>query len=151
MFIHSKTNKKYYSVREKIKYYKSIIEGKLNVDISTKRKARLRLRSLYKIEKQSYSEPTLVVTDDSHFGNGVKKPRLCVAFGIDNKQRIKVFPIRKRTTNSIIIDNNLDRQIESNYRWLDKSDIYEIKYIDNVKPLSKSTKKIIKHLHKKII
>ena len=34
------------------------------------------------------------------------------------------------------------------YKPLDKSDVYETKYISGVKPLTKGTKKIIKSIHK---
>lgn len=148
MFIHDKTNKTHYSVREKIKYYNGILSGKITADSKKKRKAKLRLKTLTKINNQTYNEPRLIVTNDKHFGNGINKPRLCVAYTEDNKKRIKVFPIRERTTKSIIIDNNVERQIESTYRWLDKSDVYETKYINNVKPLSIGTKRIIKSVHK---
>lgn len=147
MFKHFKTNKLYYSVREKINYYKKVISGKVDADSTVKRKAKLRLKTLTKINTQSYDEPRLIVTNDYHFGNS-SKPRLCVAYGEDNKNRIKVFPIHKRTIKTIIIDNNLDRQIDPKYVPLDKSDVYELKYIFNVKPLSKGTRQMIKHIHK---
>lgn len=148
MFIHGKTNQKYYSVREKINYYNKVIKGQINAPIKTKRKAKLRLKTLNKINNQSYNEPRLIVTDDKHFGNSISKPRLCVAYGTDNKGRIRVHSIEKRTSKVIILDNNSDRQISSNYKPLDKSDVYETKYISGVKPLTKGTKKIIKSIHK---
>ena len=70
MFEHGKTKQKYYSVREKINYYQNIINGKIvNVPNLVKRKAPLRLKSLRKINQNVYDEPTLIVTNDKHFGN----------------------------------------------------------------------------------
>lgn len=147
MFIHGKNNYVCYSVREKINYYKKVINGKINASPKTKRKAKLRLKTLEKINRQSYNEPRLIITDDTHFGNSMSKPRLCVAYGEDNKGRIFAYPIHNRKSKVILIDNNLDRQIENNSKRIDKSDVYETKYINGIKPLSKSTKKIIKHIH----
>jgi len=148
MFIHDKTNKKYYSVREKINYYTKILNGSINVPLNIKLKAERRLESLKKINNQTYDEPRLIITDDSRFGNSISKPRLCVAYGEDSKGRIRVFTIEKRTSKSIILDNNSDRQISSKFKYLDKSDVYETKYIDNVKSLTNNTKKLIKLIHK---
>ncbi|MBQ2710798.1 MAG: hypothetical protein IJF66_02510 [Clostridia bacterium] len=148
MFTHSLTKKVHYSVREKINYYNKVVAGKISVPAKVKRKAKLRLKTLNQLNNQSYLEPTLIITDDKHFGNSISKPRLCVAYGIDDKNRIRVFPIQKRTSKAVILDNNVERQVSSSYRLLDKSDVYETKYIQNVKPLSKASKKIIKSIHK---
>ena len=78
----------------------------------------------------------------------MSKPRLCVAYGEDNRGRLKVYPVYKRTSKVILIDNNLDRQISDSCKRIDKSNVYETKYIYGIKPLSKSTKKIIKHVHR---
>ena len=148
MFVHGKTNKKYYSVREKINYYNKVLKGQIVAPLKTRRKAKLRLKTLNKINNQLYNEPRLIVTDDKHFGNSISKPRLCIAYGTDKKGRIKVYSIEKRSSNIIILDNNIDRQISSKYKFLDKSDVYETKYILGVKPLTKNTKQKIKYIHK---
>ena len=149
MFIHGKTNKIYYSVREKIKYYNDIISGKKSASPETKRKAKLRVKSLNKINSQSYSEPVLIITDDKHFGNGVSKPRLCVAFAEATKNRIMVAPINRRSSKSIILDKQPGRQINPPVKCIDKSDVYETKYLSNVYSLTKYDKAKIKEIYKK--
>ena len=147
MFIHGRTNKVYYSVREKINYYKNVINKKINVSAEIRRKAPLRLKTLNKINNQTYDEPTLIVTDDKRFGNPISKPRLCVAYKTDSKNRVIVRPLNKRTTESIILNNNINRQIDKKYRAIDKSDIYENKYVLNENgSLVKLDKKDIKKI-----
>ena len=155
-FEHGKTGKKFFSVREKINYYKDVISGKRkNVSVVVKRKAKIRLRSLIKINNQSYDEPRLIVTDDKHFGNNISKPRLSVAYGEDSKGRIFVVPIKKREkeTKTIIFDKHIDRQASVNShgkaRYLDKSDVYEQKYVSNNFKLTKYDIAKIKEILKK--
>ena len=91
MFIHGKTGKKHYSVREKINYYTRVIKGKeQGVSAATKRKAPLRLKTLQRINEQSYDTPRIIVTDDKHFGNKESKPRMCVALKEDAKGSVLV-------------------------------------------------------------
>ena len=135
MFVHGKTGKKYYSVREKINYYKKVIAGKVpEAPAETKRKAKLRLKTLEKINTQSYDDPRLIVTDDKRFGNHISKARLCVAIKEDQKGRIMVAPLYRRTSRTIILDRNIDRQIsntsDGRIRWIDRSDVYEQKLVD---------------------
>ena len=93
MFIHSKTGKKYYSIREKINYYKGVIEGKIQAPPKAKRKAKARLKTLTKLNDRAYNEPTLIVTNDTHFDNKISKPRLCIAYKVDSKGRVLVHPV----------------------------------------------------------
>lgn len=146
MFEHGKTKKKYYSVREKINYYKRVIAGKQQAPAATKRKAKARLRTLERIDSQSYIDPTLIVTSDKHFGNAVAKPRLCVSVGVDSKGRLLVAPINKRDVSTIILDKQVDRQITPRIKAIDKSDVYETKYIYGVKGLTRYDKAKIKEI-----
>lgn len=151
MFKHGKTNYVYYSVREKINYYTDIVQGKIAADDKLKAKAARRLPELQQIDKQSYSEPIVIVTDDKKFGNGISKPRLCIAVKEDNKKRILVAPVMKVTSNYVIFDNNIDRQIsktaDGRNKWIDRSDIYEDKYISPRLELTERDKAKIKRLY----
>ena len=149
MFKHGVTGYIYYSVREKINYYTKVLNGNIDVPIGTKNKAARRLKELKEINETNYNqEPSLIITDDKHFGNGISKPRLCVVTGIDRKNRLITYPLNKRTTNVVLIPSYPERQLEQ-YRLLDKSDVYETKYINGVVPLNSLDKQIIKNLCKK--
>lgn len=153
MFIHGRTNKKYYSIKEKINYYKKVINGFVDCDIKTKRKAKVRLKSLQKLDNRTFDEPTLIITNDTHFGNKMSKPRACVVTSKDNKGRLFVAPIYDKTTKTVVLDNQIDRQIsktsEGHNKWIDISDVYETKYIAGIKPLTKYDKSKIKDLYRK--
>ena len=150
MFIHGKTNKKYYSVREKINYYKKVIAGTQQAPASTKRKAKARLRTLQRIDAQTYREPTFIVTNDKHFGNKINKPRLGIVIDADNRGRLLVASVNQRTSNAVILDREPSRQVDERKKWIDKSEVYETKYIDGVKSLTKYDKaKIVEILRKK--
>lgn len=130
MFKHGKTGKIYYSVREKINYYSKIVNGNVSSTPELKAKAEKRLPELQKINNQSYDEPKIIITDDKFFGNPISKPRLCVAVLEDNKKRVLLVPIVKRSTKTIVLDNDFNRQISNRpIRFVDKNDIYERKYI----------------------
>ena len=86
--------KKYYSVREKINYYNKVIAGKVDASAETKRKAKLRLKTLNKLNTQNYYEPKFIVTDDNHFGNK-SKPRLCVAISEGQKTEFLLLRLTK--------------------------------------------------------
>ena len=142
MFVHGKTGKTYYSVREKINYYNKVINGKIEVSPAVKRKAKLRLKSLIKINEQDYSVPRIIMTNDKKFNSdNFEKPRICVAIKEDDKNRIFVAPMLKTNSQTIILDKDINRQIsntsEGHCRWIDKSDVYETKTISNVCSLSK--------------
>ncbi|MBO5027150.1 MAG: hypothetical protein J6C23_02665 [Clostridia bacterium] len=150
MFIHGKTKKKYYSVREKINYYKKVIAGKQQAPPTTKRKAKARLRTLQRIDSQTYAEPTFIVTNDKHFGNGIDKPRLGVVIDTDSRGRLLVASVNHRTSKAVILDKQPFRQVDERKKWIDKSEVYETKYIDSVKSLTRYDKaKIIDILRKK--
>lgn len=151
MFEHGKTKQKYYSVREKINYYQNILNGKIvNVSNSVKRKAPLRLKSLRKINQNVYDEPTLIVTNDKHFGNKISKPRLSVVIDKDSKGRLLIVNTEHTKTKSIILDKNPTFQIGNKKKWIDLSEVYETKYIKGIKNLTKFDKdKISKLLVKK--
>lgn len=147
MFKHGKTGKVYYSIREKINYYSKIANGKILATPELKARAMKRLPELEKLNKQSYNEPKLVITDDKKFGNGISKPRLCVAVKEDTKQRIMLAPIVGRTTKTMILDEDTTRQISDRpVKWVDKNDIYERKYIDSKVTLTKYDKAKLKTL-----
>ena len=151
MFKHGKTNQVYYSVREKINYYSGILKDK-TAKPELKAKAIRRLPELQCIDSQSYDEPKVVVTDDKKFGNGMSKPRLCIAVKEDNKKRVLVAPVMKVTSNYVIFDNNIDRQIsktaDGRNKWIGRDEIYEDKYITPRLELTKRDKEKIKRLYK---
>lgn len=133
MFKHGRTGKIYYSVREKICYYKKILDGQIPANAELKAKAKKRLPELQCIDKQSYDDPKILITDDKKFGNRISKPRLCVAVKEDNKNRVFVAPIMKNTSNYVVLDNDIERQIsktsEGKNKWISRDEIYEDKYI----------------------
>ena len=89
-------------------------------------------------DKQSYNEPRFVVTDDKLFGNKISKPRLCVAVTEDSKLRVMLAPVVKRTTKTMILDEDIERQVSDiPVKWVNKDDIYERKYIDSKAELTK--------------
>ena len=132
-FTHGRTGYTYYSVREKIDYYTSIVSGARKADDKLKAKAKRRLPELQRLDNQSYNEPRTIVVDDTTFGNPMSKPRLCIAVREDNKNRVMVAPLMKVTSNYVILDNNIDRQIsrtsDGRNKWVKREDIYEDKYI----------------------
>lgn len=149
MFKHGKTNKTYYSVFDKIKYYRAVLSGKVfGASPDLKDKAKRRLKELEKIKESNFTEPDMVVVDDAHFGNGISKPRLCVAYGIDSKGRVQVHPVNKREISTLVLEYDASRQVGSKFKPLDRSDIYEAKYI-NASSLSDKEKRKIKSMWKK--
>ncbi len=150
MFEHGKTKKKYYSVREKINYYKRVIAGTQQAPAATKRKAKARLKTLEKINTQTYEEPTFIVTNDKHFGNSIDKPRLGIVIDTDSRGRLLVASVNHRTSKAVILDKQPSRQVDERKKWIDRSEVYETKNIDGVKSLTKYDKaKIIEILRKK--
>ena len=150
MFIHGRTGKIHRSVREKLNYFKKRITDK-NLSNEQREYAKRRVAELTSINEQSYSEPMLIVTDDKVFGNPIHKPRLCAVIDEGKDEHLYVAPIIDRTTKAIILDNNHARQIGDKRAWIDRSNVYENKYITNVKPLTDNDKtKIKKILRKKI-
>lgn len=149
MFKHEKTGKIYYSVREKINYYSDILKGKIPASKELKAKAKQRLPELQKVNAQSYDEPTMIVTDDKHFGNKMSKPRACVVVGQDSKKRLLACPVHKRTAKTVILENDTSRQVESTVKPLDRSDVYETKNISGLATLTSGDIKRIKSIHGK--
>jgi len=155
MFEHGKTKKVYYSIREKINYFKGVLKGKglkpgQRLPGYKKAYAEYRLAVLTGSIKSTYKEPSIVVTNDKFFGNKLSKPRGCVVIDEDNKDRILVSPLEKRTSKSIILDNDTSRQVGNKKVWISKSEIYEDKYIDNLPKLTSYDKnKIVNILRKK--
>lgn len=152
MFKHGKTGEVYYSVREKIKHYNKIAFNDKSATAAQKQHAMQRLNELTAIDKSTYIEPTIIVTDDKRFGNGISKPRLCVAIKEDSKNRIFVAPITKTTSNQVILDNDIERQIsktaDGKNKWINRDDIYEVKYISPHSELTERDKRKIKRLYK---
>lgn len=148
MFKHGKTGKVYYSVREKINHYKKRIDDK-NLTVAQREYAKQRVGELTYLNNLSYEEPELIVTDDKVFGNGISKPRLCAVIDEDKYGRLYVAPIMERTSKSIILDNDYSRQIGDKRKWIDRSNVYENKYIDGVKPLTTNDKSKIKTILRK--
>lgn len=149
MFKHSKTGKTHYSIREKINHYNGIISGKKEGTTSQKRKARNRLSFLKKLDSRTFDEPTLIVTNDRHFGNPIDKPRACVTIDRDSKGRVLVTPVTKRTSKVIILDKDSGRQIGEKRKWIDKSEVYETKYISDLKSLTAYDKNKVVQILKK--
>lgn len=141
MFIHGKTRKPYYSIREKIKYYNKRAYNDETITLEQKAYALKRLGELKALNKLPYNEPRFVVVDDKIFGNGISKPRLCIAVTEDSKQRVMIAPVVKRTTRAMILDEDIDRQVSDRpVKWINKDDIYERKYIDSSAELTKYDK-----------
>lgn len=153
MFKHGKTNKIYYSVREKIRYYTGILDGKIAATDQLKKKAKRRLPQLKRIDKQSYAEPKVVITDDSIFGNTISKPRVCIVIKEDAKHQLFVAPVYKTTSKQVIFDNDITRQIsktsEGRNKWISKDQVYEEKYIEPRLMLTTRDKSKIKRLYDK--
>lgn len=149
MFIHGKTGKEYYSVREKIKYYKKRAFNDNTITAKQKKYALKRLSELSVIDKSDYREPTMIVTDDKHFGNKISKPRACVVVGQDIKKRLIVCPVHDRTVKTVILDNDHTRQVDYDSKRIDRSDVYEIKNIDGLLPLTDNDKKKLSLIHDK--
>lgn len=150
MFIHGKTKQPYYSVKDKIKYYSKRAYNDMTVTPEQKQHAIKRLAELRAIDKLSYTEPTMIVTDDKHFGNGISKPRLCVAVKSDNKGRVLVAPIMPATSKYVVLDNDINRQIsntaDGRNKWVNRSEIYEDKYVTPHAELTKRDKEKIKRI-----
>lgn len=149
MFKHGKTGKVYYSVREKIKYYNNIAFNDKSVSSAQKKYALQRLNELKTIDKSSYVEPTMIVTDDKHFGDGISKPRACVIVGEDSKKRLLACPVHRRTVKTVILENDTSRQVDNKIKPLDRSDVYETKYISGLATLTNGDKKRLKAIHGK--
>lgn len=149
MFKHGMTGKIYYSVREKINYYKAVIAGKKEAPAATKRKAKGRLRTLERLNARTFDEPTLIVTDDKHFGNGLHKPRAVAVIDSDDKGKLLVVGIHHRTTNEIILDKDPSRQISGRKVWIDRADVYENKSIPELKHFTQYDKEKIKEILRK--
>lgn len=89
-----------------------------------------RLPALRALNDRSFEEPTLVVTDGRHFGNGMSKPRLCVAHASDVKGRVRVAPVVRNSGKYCSLDSLPDRVIsDQNNQYIDRSDIFEEKYV----------------------
>ena len=154
MFEHGKTKKKYYSIWEKINYFKGVLNGKglkpgQRLPARVKDYAEYRLAVLQGSIRNSYNEPDVIVTNDKFFGNKISKPRGCVVIDEDNKDRILVSPMEKRTTKTIILDNDISRQIGNKKVWVSKSEIYENKYVENLPRLTNNDKTKIKQILRK--
>ena len=130
MFKHGKTGKVYYSVREKIRYYDKRLKTDGTMTEEQRAYAQRRLSALRALNERPFEEPTLVVTDDKHFGNGMSKPRLCVAYASDTKGRVRVAPVVKNSGKYCSLDSLPDRMIsDQNNQYIDRSDIFEEKYV----------------------
>lgn len=145
-FIHNKTKKIYYSIEDKIKHYTEISKGKKQYKGVTKTQARKRLSELKELKARTFNEPELVVVDDTKFGNPGNKPRLAVAIGA-KENKVRVSPFHNRKTKVLILDNYTDKQLDQRGAWVDKTDLYEIKYITPTYPLTQSDKRKIKTLY----
>lgn len=150
-----KTNKKVkqrvYSIQEKIKHYSDIAKGKKTYKDVTKTQARKRLVELKELNKRTFAEPEIVITDDFNFGNTAHKARGCVVVGKKGDGLI-LAPINKRVTNCVVMDEHPDRQVsnnsDGNLRVIGRKDIYETKYIATMKPLTQYDKAKIKEVFK---
>lgn len=149
MFTHGRTGQTYYSVREKINYYKKRAFNDNTVSIEQKQYALKRLGELKAVDKQSYDEPTMIVTNDKRLGNGIDKPRACVVLGREGKNWLRVSPVLKRTVDAVILDNDITRQIGSGQKLISDTEVYELKYLKGLQPLTENDKKKIRALHKK--
>ena len=72
-----------------------------------------------------------------------------VVIDADKKNRVLVAPVNQRTTKAIVLDKQPDRQVGERKAWIDKSEIYEIKYIRGVQPLTVYDKTKVKQILRK--
>lgn len=149
-FIYKNGNyiKKNYSIREKINHYTAILKGQKSYPVS-KEYAEMRLKELTALNKRTFDEPTMIVTCDRYLNGKDFKPRAGVVVGKDNKGKLLVCPVRKRTTKTVILENDITRQVEAGAISLDRAEVYETKLIDGLKPLSKSDIQKLKAIHDK--
>lgn len=147
MFKHGKTGQQYYSIRDKIKYYNKRAYNDNTVTPEQKAYALKRLGELKELDNAPYNYPTMIVTDDKHFGDKISKPRACVVVGIDTKKRLVVCPVHDRTVKTVILDNDVTRQVESRQSVIDRSDVYEIKNIKGLKPLTLNDRRKLQAIH----
>lgn len=141
-FVHNSNKKINYSIVEKIKHYTDISKGKKTYKNITKTFARKRLAELKQLNQRTFEQPDLVVVNDTVFGNKGDKPRLSVAF-LTKDKKIRALPLHKKKTKALVLDNYLDRQLDERGAWVEKSDLYETKYVPSVLPLTESDKKKI--------
>ena len=131
MFVHNKTGWKYYSIRDKIKYY-----GKRRFDKSLspvqREYARIRHDEFVALDARTYETPELVVVDDAHFGNGASKPRLCVAYERRSNGTVRVAPIYKNNGKYVSFGSDGSR-ILSTYKnkYVPINELHESKHITN--------------------
>lgn len=149
MFIHGRTGEKIYSVREKIKHYSKIAFNDKTATPAQRKYALKRLDELKALDNRTYNDPTMIVTDDKHFGNAISKPRACVVIGQDNKKRLLACPVHKRTVKTVILENDTTRQVDSTIKPLDRSDVYETKYINDLVTLTSGDIKRLRAIHGK--
>ena len=149
MFKHGKTGQIYYSVREKINYYSKRAYNNKSISPAQKQHALNRLAELKAIDSARYDEPTMIVTNDRRLGNGIDKPRACVVLGEEEKKRLVVSPVYDRTVKAVILDNDYTRQVDSVEKRIDRSEVYELKYIDGLMPLTENDKRKIRYIHAK--
>ena len=91
----------------------------------------------------------MIVTNDKRLGNGIDKPRACVVLGREGKNWLRVSPVLKRTVDAVILDNDITRQIGSGEKLISDTEVYELKYLKGLQPLTENDKKKIRALHKK--
>ena len=148
-FVHGKTGYTYYSVNEKLNYYKKMINNPRSVSSEDLLKAKKRISELEKLKSRSFEEPTLIVTNDKHFKNGISKPRVAVVVDKDAKGKLIIASVNKRTTDSIVLDRTPDRQVDSRITSIDRSEVYETKYVSNLNPLTEYDKIKMNNRYKK--
>lgn len=146
-----KVKQRVYSIQEKIQHYTDIANGKKKYNDISKAKAKQRLNELKELDRRTFDEPEIIVTDDNIFGNKQHKARGCVVVGKQGNNLI-VAPINKRDTSYVVLDEHPDRQISNNsngnLQTVDRTAVYETKYIDTIKPLTKYDKVKIKEVFK---
>jgi len=75
---------------------------------------------------------------------------LAVVIDSDDKGRVLVGNIVRRTSKAIILDNDPTRQIGDMRIWIDRSEIYETKIVsEGIKPLSRYDKEKVKTILRK--
>lgn len=79
----------------------------------------------------------MIITNDNHFGNSISKPRLSIVIDKDNKGRLLLIGTEHAISKSIILDKNNTFQTSNSKAWIDKSEIYETKYISGINGLTK--------------
>ena len=144
--------KEYFSIREKIDHYTKRLKNVKSLTDGQRKYAEKRLKQLKQIDAQSYSQPTLVLTDDTKYGNKLSKPRVAIVVKTRDNGELLVAPLYKTTSKQVVLDRDCGRQIsktgDGKNKWLTRDDIYDLRDVTDIEPLTEYDKRKIINLYK---